>query len=102
MGRYSEIGATQSTTDADVDSKDSSSNKSSDVLFLAATLFESNNESIRSEARFSYLTYLAGETFDVITAKGELWLAMNQDYPDSRMDYIWEKHFAKLTPNVEN
>ncbi|KAF6818630.1 rho guanyl nucleotide exchange [Colletotrichum sojae] len=66
------------------------------VLWLAASLFEFNIETTKHEAGYPYLTYQAGEIFDVIAEKGELWLAKNQDDPDDQVGWIWSKHFAKL------
>ncbi|EFX01702.1 Rho guanyl nucleotide exchange [Grosmannia clavigera kw1407] len=65
------------------------------VLWLAASLFEFNIET-KHEAGYPYLTYQAGEVFDVIAEKGELWLAKNQDDPRELVGWIWSKHFAKL------
>ncbi|KAK4251884.1 hypothetical protein C7999DRAFT_10504 [Corynascus novoguineensis] len=66
------------------------------VLWLAASLFEFNIETTKHEAGYPYLTYQAGEIFDVIAEKGELWLAKNQDDPREVVGWIWSKHFAKL------
>jgi len=66
------------------------------VLWLAASLFEFNIETTKHEAGYPYLTYQAGEIFDVIAEKGELWLAKNQDDPQNCVGWIWSKHFAKL------
>ncbi|KAJ2900786.1 rho guanyl nucleotide exchange [Zalerion maritima] len=66
------------------------------VLWLAASLFEFNIETTKHEAGYPYLTYQAGEIFDVIAEKGELWLAKNQDDPKESVGWIWSKHFAKL------
>ncbi|KAI6350783.1 hypothetical protein MCOR25_010391 [Pyricularia grisea] len=66
------------------------------VMFLAASLFEFNIEDTKHEAGYPYLTYQAGEIFDVIAEKGELWLAKNQDDPAKVVGWIWSKHFAKL------
>lgn len=66
------------------------------TLFLAASLYDFNIDSERSEAGYPYLFYTPGEVFDVIGQKGELWLAKNQDDPAQRIGWIWEKHFAKL------
>ena len=68
------------------------------VLFLVASLYEFNIDRARREAGYPYLTYVAGEIFDVIAEKGELWLARNQDDPTNQVGWIWTKHFAKL-PN---
>lgn len=66
------------------------------VLYLAASLFEFNISATKSEAGYPYLTYQAGEIFDVIGEKGELWLAKNQDDPSDQVGWIWSKHFARL------
>ncbi|KAL7789446.1 hypothetical protein V8C37DRAFT_215980 [Trichoderma ceciliae] len=66
------------------------------VLWLAASLFEFNISTTKHEAGYPYLTYQAGEIFDVIAEKGELWLAKNQDDPTDQVGWIWSKHFAKL------
>lgn len=66
------------------------------VLFLAASVYEFNIDRSRREAGYPYLTYVAGEIFDVIAEKGELWLARNQDDPTQQVGWIWNKHFAKL------
>lgn len=66
------------------------------VLFLAASIYEFNIDRARREAGYPYLTYVAGEIFDVIAEKGELWLAINQDDPTRQVGWIWNKHFAKL------
>ena len=67
------------------------------VLFLAASINEFNIDRARREAGYPYLTYVAGEIFDVIAEKGELWLAKNQDDPTRQVGWIWNKHFAKLS-----
>lgn len=67
-----------------------------DVLFTAASVYEFNIDRSRREAGFPYLTYVAGEIFDVIGERGELWLARNQDDPHKEIGWIWNKHFAKL------
>ncbi|KAK9770636.1 hypothetical protein SCAR479_12712 [Seiridium cardinale] len=66
------------------------------VMWLAASLFEFNIETTKVEAGYPYLTYQAGEIFDVIAEKGELWLAKNQDDPNNLVGWLWSKHFAKL------
>lgn len=100
VGGPSETGTTQSSTDADGDLNTSSSNREllqpTNVIFLAASIFEFNIESTQYEAGFPYLTYASGEIFDIFAVKGPLWLAMNQDDPECRVGWIWEKHFAKL------
>ena len=67
-----------------------------DVLFLVASVYEFNIDRARREAGFPYLTYVAGEIFDVVAEKGELWLARNQDDPTHQVGWIWNKHFARL------
>lgn len=67
-----------------------------EVLFAVASIYEFNIDRARREAGFPYLTYVAGEVFDVIGEKGELWLARNQDDPQQQIGWIWHKHFAKL------
>lgn len=67
------------------------------VLFLAASVYEFNIDRSRREAGYSYLTYIAGEIFDVIGERGELWLAKNQDDPSGLVGWIWNKHFVKLS-----
>lgn len=66
------------------------------VLFLAASVYEFNIDRARKEAGYPYLTYVAGEIFDVIGEKGELWLAKNQDDTTNEIGWIWNKHFVKL------
>ncbi|PVH84237.1 hypothetical protein DL98DRAFT_512629, partial [Cadophora sp. DSE1049] len=66
------------------------------VLYIAASLFGFNIGRERKEAGYSYLTYQAGDIFDVIAEKGELWLAKRQDDPSNRIGWIWSKHFARL------
>ncbi|PGH27914.1 hypothetical protein AJ80_00464 [Polytolypa hystricis UAMH7299] len=70
--------------------------KDPSVLFLAASMFEFNIDRSRREAGYPYLTYVAGEIFDVIAEKGDLWLARNQDDATNQVGWIWTKHFAKL------
>lgn len=67
------------------------------ALFLAASIYEFNIDRSRREAGYPYLTYVAGEIFDVIGEKGELWLARNQDDSTDQVGWIWNKHFARLT-----
>lgn len=74
-----------------------SASKEPTVLFLAASIYEFNIDRARREAGYPYLTYVAGEIFDVIAEKGELWLAKNQDDPTHQVGWIWNKHFAKLS-----
>ncbi|KAL9124592.1 MAG: hypothetical protein Q9217_006091 [Psora testacea] len=66
------------------------------VIFLAASVYEFNIDRARKEAGYPYLTYVAGEIFDVIGEKGELWLAKNQDDSTNVVGWIWNKHFVKL------
>ncbi|EDN09185.1 rho guanyl nucleotide exchange factor [Histoplasma capsulatum] len=66
------------------------------ILFPVASLFEFNIDRARREAGYPYLTYVAGEIFDVIGEKGDLWLARNQDDPTRQVGWIWTKHFSKL------
>ncbi|ODA81807.1 hypothetical protein RJ55_00311 [Drechmeria coniospora] len=66
------------------------------VLWFAASLFEFNIATTKQEAGYTYLTYQAGEVFDVIAEKGELWLAKNQDDSEGQIGWIWSKHFARL------
>ena len=66
------------------------------VIFLAASVYEFNIDKARKEAGYPYLTYVAGEIFDVIGEKGELWLAKNQDDSTNLVGWIWNKHFVKL------
>ncbi|MCJ1286882.1 hypothetical protein MMC26_006228 [Xylographa opegraphella] len=70
--------------------------KQPNVLFLAASVYEFNIDRARREAGYPYLTYVAGEIFDVVAEKGELWLAKNQDDASNTLGWIWNKHFAKL------
>lgn len=76
--------------------RDNNNNSGYNILWLAASLFEFNIETTKHEAGYPYLTYQAGEIFDVIAEKGELWLAKNQDDPRNQVGWIWSKHFAKL------
>ncbi|RVX73426.1 hypothetical protein B0A52_03068 [Exophiala mesophila] len=66
------------------------------VLFTAASVYEFNIDRSRQQGGFRYLTYVAGEIFDVIAEHGELWLAINQDDESREVGWIWNKHFAKL------
>lgn len=66
------------------------------VLFTAASVYEFNIDRSRQQGGFRYLTYVAGEIFDVIAEHGELWLAINQDDATREIGWIWNKHFAKL------
>ncbi|KAK2782301.1 hypothetical protein FQN53_000117 [Emmonsiellopsis sp. PD_33] len=76
--------------------QDEEPQKDPSVLFLVASLFEFNIDRARREAGYPYLTYVAGEIFDVIGEKGDLWLARNQDDPTRQVGWIWTKHFSKL------
>ncbi|ODH13109.1 hypothetical protein ACO22_07592 [Paracoccidioides brasiliensis] len=76
---------------------ESEQKKDPSVLFLVASLFEFNIDRARREAGYPYLTYVAGEIFDVIGEKGDLWLARNQDDPTRQVGWIWTKHFSKLS-----
>ena len=67
------------------------------MIFLAASVYEFNIDHARREAGFPYLTYSAGEIFDVLGEKGELWLARNQDDRTKLVGWIWNKHFVKLS-----
>ena len=86
---------TPQSNEIDVESE---AREGSNVLFLAASICEFNIDSARREAGYPYLMYEAGEIFDVIAEKGELWLAMNQDDPNHQVGWIWNKHFARLAP----
>ncbi|KAJ4163849.1 hypothetical protein LMH87_005553 [Akanthomyces muscarius] len=59
------------------------------ILWLAASLFEFNIETTKHEAGYPYLTYQAGEIFDIIAEKGELWLAKNQDDPTEMTNLLF-------------
>ena len=84
-------------TESDGSRQDGHAPKEPQVLFLAASIYEFNIDRARREAGYPYLTYVAGEIFDVIGEKGELWLARNQDDSTRQVGWIWNKHFAKLT-----
>jgi dynamin-binding protein len=66
------------------------------VLFTVASIYEFNIDRARQDAGIPYLTYVAGEIFDVVGERGELWLARNQDDESKMVGWIWCKHFAKL------
>lgn len=70
---------------------------STPVLFVAASLFEFNIDRARKESGYPYLTYVQGEVFDVLSQKGELWLARNQDDATGSLGWIWEQHFVILS-----
>lgn len=72
------------------------------VLFVAASLYEFQVEDSRSFVGFPYLQYTTGEIFDVIGQNGELWMARNQDDPDRRVGWIWERHFARILPEDDD
>ncbi|TDZ33712.1 Dynamin-binding protein [Colletotrichum spinosum] len=98
---HSALPMTDGTEETQISSRASSRERAPvgngyNVLWLAASLFEFNIETTKHEAGYPYLTYQAGEIFDVIAEKGELWLAKNQDDPDDQVGWIWSKHFAKL------
>ena len=78
------------------ESPDKDPNRNVHVIFLAASVYEFNIDRARKEAGYPYLTYVAGEIFDVIGEKGELWLARNQDDRTRTVGWIWNKHFVKL------
>ncbi|KAG4437681.1 hypothetical protein IFR05_006843 [Cadophora sp. M221] len=67
------------------------------ILYLAASLFEFKTTSILIEAGWPYLTYEAGEIFDVIGEKGRLWLAKGHDDPLNKLGWLWSNHFARIT-----
>jgi hypothetical protein len=66
------------------------------VLYIVASLFEFHIDSNRREAGYPYLKYVAGEIFEIVGQRGELWLARNQDDSEGTLGWIWEKHFALL------
>lgn len=72
------------------------------TLYMAASLFEFNIEGVKTEAGYPYLTYPAGDIFDVIAEKGELWLAKNNEDPTNRIGWIWSKHFARFASLDDN
>lgn len=99
-GRYSGFFSSalpMSDTPEDITPVDNDVPKEPKVLFLAASMYEFNIDRARREAGYPYLTYVAGEIFDVIGEKGELWLARNQDDSTNQVGWIWSKHFAKLS-----
>ncbi|KAL4874645.1 hypothetical protein BJY04DRAFT_224811 [Aspergillus karnatakaensis] len=100
VGRYSGFFSSampMSDSPQDIGGSDSNPTKEPAVLFLAASIYEFNIDRARREAGYPYLTYVAGEIFDVIAEKGELWLARNQDDSTHQVGWIWNKHFAKLS-----
>lgn len=66
------------------------------VMFLVASVYEFDVDRTRLEAGYPYLTYGPGEIFDVFGARGECWLAKNQDDATNKIGWIWSKHFARL------
>lgn len=99
-GRYSGFFSSalpMSDTPEEITPVDNGPPKEPKVLFLAASVYEFNIDRARREAGYPYLTYVAGEIFDVIAEKGELWLARNQDDSTNQVGWIWSKHFAKLS-----
>ncbi|RVD81032.1 uncharacterized protein DFL_008910 [Arthrobotrys flagrans] len=69
------------------------------VLWLCASIYAyhaSKEADAKRDSGFPYLTYDQGEIFDVIGAKGEYWLARNQDDKGQDFGWIWSKHFARL------
>jgi hypothetical protein len=89
-------GADESQRSSRASSHDRDASDRFNVLYIAASLFEFNISATKTEAGYPYLTYGAGEVFDVIAEKGELWLAKNQDDPSCLVGWIWSKHFARL------
>jgi len=65
------------------------------VLFVAVSLFEFNIDPNYRQG-FPYHIYVPGEVFDVIDEVGELWLAINQNDPQRKVGWLWEKHFARM------
>jgi hypothetical protein len=98
---HSALPLSDTDEDAALPNSDTNEDATPEVLFIAASLFAFSIERHRREGGIPYLTYLAGEVFDVIGMKGELWLAINQDDPKRKMGWIWEKHFARLLPENE-
>ncbi|KAL4868625.1 hypothetical protein BDV12DRAFT_96770 [Aspergillus spectabilis] len=99
-GRYSGFFSSampMSDSPQEIAGSESNPTKEPTVLFLAASIYEFNIDRARREAGYPYLTYVAGEIFDVIAEKGELWLARNQDDGTHQVGWIWNKHFAKLS-----
>lgn len=66
------------------------------VMFLVASVYQFKVDRTRLEAGYPYLTYEPGEIFDVVGARGECYLAKNQDDRTNKIGWIWTKHFAKL------
>ena len=67
------------------------------VLFICASLFEFSIDKTRRKAGYPYLSYVQGDVFDVVSQKGELWLAKNQDDSSNVLGWIWEDHFVVLS-----
>ncbi|KAL3478193.1 hypothetical protein BJX99DRAFT_108990 [Aspergillus californicus] len=100
VGRYSGFFSSampMSDSPSEIAGSEHNPTKEPTVLFLAASIYEFNIDRARREAGYPYLTYVAGEIFDVIGEKGELWLARNQDDNTHLVGWIWNKHFAKLS-----
>ncbi|CAD6504853.1 BgTH12-00355 [Blumeria graminis f. sp. triticale] len=93
------MGENEETTLSRGSSRDRNISRGYTILYLAASLFEFNISATKQEAGYPYLTYQAGEIFDVIGEKGELWLAKNQDDTTDTVGWIWSKHFARLAAN---
>ncbi|KAI9689808.1 MAG: hypothetical protein M1822_009690 [Bathelium mastoideum] len=70
--------------------------RSMQVLFRARSLYEYNIGPTLRESGFPHLTYVAGELFDVLGQKKELWLAVRDD-GSAEVGWIWKKHFARLS-----
>lgn len=81
---------------------DVNAQRSLKTLYMAASLFEFHFDGIKTEAGYPYLTYPAGDIFDVIAEKGELWLAKNNEDPTERIGWIWSKHFARFASTAED
>ncbi|KAF8855042.1 hypothetical protein BDZ45DRAFT_805355 [Acephala macrosclerotiorum] len=70
------------------------------VLYLAASLFDFHLDVEKFKGDYSWLLYAAGDVFDVLGEKGDLWLAANQDDPRNKVGWLWSKHFARLPSDV--
>lgn len=68
------------------------------ILFTAASIYDFNIDRSRREAGFPYLSYVAGEVFDILGEKDkdELWLGKNQEDTRKQIGWLWQKHFVKL------
>ncbi|CAK4034152.1 hypothetical protein BAUCODRAFT_152676 [Lecanosticta acicola] len=87
-------GTSQSSTGPSTRTKQ---NESTEVLFICASLYAFDLNVSRLEAGYPYLTYAAGDIFDVLARVGELWLARNQeDDSKGELGWVWEKHFVIL------